>query len=226
MQSQTVFGTAQKSTLPHLNKPRAFVMRLVAQCCAVFFLVSIWCVWSALAADSNAERPDVQGRPERKAVLLLSGAQYGLPVSDTLTTAAVAALREKGLSFSDVYVEMLDLVRNDSPQWRSLLAELLRSKISRANIGVVITQNQAALDFLAQEGYGIVPTHVPVLATLVSTPVVSWRGPPNPVLTITSRWDIEGTIRYGLALFPHARRLVVVGGVDSRQAHSLRRLPQ
>ncbi|MTJ91510.1 MAG: response regulator [Desulfovibrio sp.] len=218
MQSQPAFGAAQKSTLPPPHTPRNFVVRPVALCYAFFLLVFVSGISSALAVGHSANQSDGQVRPERKAVLLLSGAQYGLPVSDTLTTAAVAALREKGLSFSDVYVEMLDLVRNDSAQWRSLLAELLRNKISRANIGVVITQNQAALDFLAQEGYGFVPPHVPVLATLVSTPVVSWRGPPNPVLTITSRWDIEGTIRYGLALFPHARRLIVVGGVDSRQA--------
>lgn len=218
MQSQPAVATTQKNSFPHPDTLRIFVMRLVVLCCAIFLFVFVSGSSSALAVDYGAKQPDVNGRSGRKAVLLLSGTQYGLPVSDTLIAYTVAVLRENGLSFSDVYVEMLDLVRNDNPQWRSLLAELLRSKISKANIGVVITQNQAALDFLAQEGYGLVPPNVPVLATLISNPVVSWRGPANPVLTITSRWDIDGTIRYGLALFPHARRLVVVGGADSRQA--------
>ena len=217
MQSQPAFGTAQTSTLPHPRTRSNFAMWLVALCCAIFLLVLGAEGAFVLAADGDIKTPDAPTRSERKSVLLLSGAQYGLPIADTLTTFAVAALREKGLSYNDIYVEMLDLVRNDSPQWRTMLAELLRSKLSKLNIGVVITQNQAALEFLAQEGYGLVPPNVPVVATLVSNPVVSWRGPPNPVLTITSRWDIDGTIRYGLALFPHARRLVVVGGADSRQ---------
>ena len=55
---------------------------------------------------------------------------------------------------------------------------MLRDKLAKADIGLVMVQNQGALEFLAQDGYGIVPPDVPVLATLISNPAVAWRGPP------------------------------------------------
>lgn len=202
--------------MPRPHTLRIFAMRLVALCCAFFSLGCGAAVATELAIAQSVAPQNLPAKAGHKAVLLLSGAQYGLPIADTLTSSAVAVLREKGLSFNDIYVEMLDLVRNDSPQWRSIIAELLRNKISNIKIGLVITQNQAALEFLAQEGYGLVPLDVPVLAALVSNPAVHWRGPPNPVLTITARWDIAGTIAYAFELFPHTRRLIVVAGTDSR----------
>ena len=204
--------------LPRLQALRIFAMRLSALFCALFLLVAGAAFSPVHANGDSAAQRGVQGGAEHKAVLLLSGAQYGLPVSDTLTTSAVDALRDKGLSFSHVYVEMLDLVRNNTPQWRTMLAELLRHKISQADIGLVITQNQAALEFIAQEGHSIVPADVPVLATLVSNPAIAWQGPARPVLSIISRWDIPGTIHYGMELFPRTKRLVVIGGAGSAQA--------
>ena len=221
MQSQAVVARAPKKPLPCHHVLRIFAMRLAAACCAIFLLATgvesapVQAADSSAAVSSAAVRPGVQGGAGRKAVLLLSGAQYGLPVSDALTTSAVDTLREKGLSFSHVYVEMLDLVRNNTPQWRAMLAELLRHKISQANIGLVITQNQAALEFIAQEGNSLMPADVPVLATLVSNPAIAWHGPARSVLSIISRWDIPGTIRYGMELFPRTKRLVLIGGAGS-----------
>ncbi len=154
---------------------------------------------------------------QRKSVLILSGVQYGLPVTDTLTSGVVATLKENGVSANNIYVEMLDLVRNLDPLWRARLAELLREKVDKANVGLVVVQNQEALEFLAQEGNGIVPPEIPVLGSLLSNPAVSWRGPKHPVLSIVRRWDIAGTVRYGLEIFPRTRRLVVVGGTATQQ---------
>ena len=182
MQSQAVVARAPQKPLPCHHVLRIFAMRLAAVCCAIFLLATGVESAPVQAADSSAAvRPGVQGGAGRKAVLLLSGAQYGLPVSDALTTSVVDTLREKGLSFSHVYVEMLDLVRNNTPQWRAMLAELLRHKISQANIGLVITQNQAALEFIAQEGNSLVPADVPVLATLVSNAAITWHGPARSI---------------------------------------------
>ena len=55
-------------------------------------------------------------------MLILSGSQYGLPVTDALTAGAVSALKAKGVSVNRIYVENLDLVRNEDPRWRATLA--------------------------------------------------------------------------------------------------------
>jgi len=162
---------------------------------------------------SSARQPDAA----HKSVLILSGSQYGLPVMDTLTAGAVSSLKERGISVNQIYVEHLDLVRSSDPQWRATLAGVLRDKLAQADIGLVIVQNQGALEFVAQEGYGIVPPDVPVLATLISNPTVAWHGPPPPMLNIIRRWDLAGTIRHGLKLFPRTRRVVLVTGADSEQ---------
>ena len=135
-----------------------------------------------------------------------------------MATHTIAALRERGISFKDIYVEMLDLVRNESPYWRTVIANALRQKLAKVNICLVIAQNQLALEFLAREGYGIVPPDVPILTTLFSKLDVQWPGTPHPVLNLTGRWDIVGTIRQGVDLFPQTRRVVIVAGSDKLQA--------
>ncbi|MFD2232257.1 response regulator [Phaeospirillum tilakii] len=155
---------------------------------------------------------------EGKAVLFLVGAQYGLPVADALIASTLATLRENGVSTRDVYVEHLDLQRADSPQRRALLAGLVREKLAGKNVGLVITENQAALEFLAQEGYDLLPSGLPVLSTLIVSPSVAWRGAPHPVLNVVNRYDITATLRSGFQLFPATRRLILVVGNPAQNA--------
>lgn len=124
-------------------------------------------------SDAGKAHPAATPDTTRKDVLILVGGQYGLPVSDAVVTGVMAALRNKGISAKDIYVEYLDLVRNEDPGWRVELASLLRDKLARTDVGLVIAQNQAALEFLAQEGSDLVPPGVPVLATLITKPALA-----------------------------------------------------
>ena len=157
-------------------------------------------------------------RTEGKAVLFLIGVQYGLPVADALVASTLVTLKENGVSTPDVYVEYLDLQRFDTPQRRATLAGLLREKLAGKTIGLVITENQAALEFLAQEGYDLLPPGLPVLSTLIINPSVAWRGTPHPVLNVINRYDIAATVRSGLQLFPQTRRLILVVGNPAQNA--------
>ena len=219
MQLKQIVAQTPKTGICRQPTVRIFAMRLVFLCCAIILLVLFGGTASLQANAPKAEQPKVPSVPDGKAVLILSGSQYGIPVTATMATHTITTLRERGVSFKNIYVEMLDLVRNDNPQWRKVLVNALREKLANANIGLVITQNQLALEFLAQEGYDLVPPYVPVLTTQISNPSVSWRGPPHPVLNISSRWDIATTISYGLDLFPRTRRVVVVAGADKQQAY-------
>ena len=170
-----------------------------------------------ISGDPSVERSAVQREASRKSVLILSGTQYGLPVSDSMIAGAVAALKQKGISANDIYVENLDVVRNNDPRWRAALASLLREKLAKANLSLVIVANQAALQFLAQEGYDLVPANTPVLTALSRKSTVAWRGAPLPLLNISNRGDVPGTLRYGLELFPRTRRLLIVDGANDQQ---------
>nr|MBP7628664.1 hypothetical protein [Zoogloea sp.] len=151
-------------------------------------------------------------------MLILSGTQYGLPVSDAVNAGAVAALKEKGVSVNDIYVESLDIVRAPDAHRRAVLASLLKDKLATKNVALVIAANQWGLDFLAREGNELAPPDTPVVATFITTAAVPWQGTPRPILDLSDRADVAGTIRYGLDLFPRRRRLVTVFGADDRQA--------
>lgn len=69
-------------------------------------------------------------------MLILSGTQYGLPVSDAVNAGAVAALKEKGVSVNDIYVESLDIVRAPDAHRRAVLASLLKDKLATKNLSV------------------------------------------------------------------------------------------
>lgn len=56
---------------------------------------------------------------QRKGVLILSGTQYGRPVNDVMIAAAVDTLKSMRVSVNDVFVEHLDMARNDALHWRA-----------------------------------------------------------------------------------------------------------
>jgi hypothetical protein len=61
--------------------------------CLMMMLLLPLPAWSEAAAG-----------PAGKAVLILSGVQFGLPTSDIIVGGAVAALQEKGFSVNNIYV--------------------------------------------------------------------------------------------------------------------------
>jgi PAS domain S-box-containing protein len=173
------------------------------------------------AALSGAAAPAVSAAPrveQRKGVLILSGTQYGLPAADILIAAAVATLQEKGFSINDLYVEYLDLVRYGDPRWRATDTGLLRDKLENARLGVVIAANQAALQFLADEGHDLIPPGTPLLTVFSQPQRITWRGERLPSIDVTTQGDVDRTLRYGLELFPRTRRVFLVVGADDRQS--------
>ena len=94
---------------------RIFLMRLAALFCGILLLAVSAVLSPVLAGGENEAQVAVQNGAGQKAVLILSGSQYGIPVTETMAAHTIAALRERGVSFKDIYVEMLDLVRNDNP---------------------------------------------------------------------------------------------------------------
>ncbi len=160
----------------------------------------------------------VEGPPPAPAVLIVSGSQHGLPVPEAMINGAAAALKAQGIPTSNIYVEHLDLGRFDQPDAAAILAGMMRRKYADKHIEVVITQNQPALEFLAHAGYDLLPAHQPLVATLVATPDITWRGSPRQILNVSNQYDVAGTVHHGLELFPRTRRLVLVAGVGRTQA--------
>ncbi|SDI41838.1 Signal transduction histidine kinase [Propionivibrio dicarboxylicus] len=194
-------------------------------------LAGFFCQFT-LAAETNAQPPggatapsarsalqEVNGkRLAGKAVVILSGIQYGLPISDALIAAATHSLQDKGVSIKDIYVEYLDLARNIEPRRRMAQAVLLRDKFAKIPVGLLIVMNQAGLEFLEKEGRDLVPPDVPVILSIVQKPQGKQNQAQRAMMNVVGQPDVAGTLRHGLALFPRTKRIVVVTGAGDEQA--------
>lgn len=62
---------------------------------------------SAASVPGQAVRTRAAASPnaDRRSVLILSGVQFGLPVSDAVVSGSVIALKGKGVSVNDIHVE-------------------------------------------------------------------------------------------------------------------------
>ncbi|KAA6182055.1 hypothetical protein F2Q65_18515, partial [Thiohalocapsa marina] len=206
-----LFHPTLSDTSPGFGRHRLWAVRLM-------LLASL--LGSMLPTQAGAASPPLVATPQPQqepVVLIVSGSQNGLPVTSALIDGAVAALKAKGVSNRNIYVEHLDLSRLDQSAVAAL-ATLMQQKYASKHIGLVLAQNQAALDFLAQVGNRLLSPGQPVVATLIANPEVAWQNRRHPILNVSNRYDLAGTLRYGLDLFPRTRRLVLVAGVGRTQA--------
>ncbi len=204
------FHTPLIGTSPGLGRHRRWAALLLAS------LVGGMLPTLAVAASPPVATAPSQP-PQETVVLMVSGSQHGLPVSSALIDGAVSALKAKGVPHRNIYVEHLDLSRLDQTDAVAALVTLMEKKYASKHIGLVLAQNQAALDFLAQHGNRFLPPGQPVVATLIANPEVAWHDAHHQILNVSNRYDLTATLRYGLDLFPRTRRVVLVAGVGSTQ---------
>jgi PAS domain S-box-containing protein len=171
-------------------------------------MLALW-LFSAFAWAADAGAPP----PLSKQILILNSSQYGLPVPDSIVRTTVDALRAKGISPSDLFVEHFDLSRNPDATHTANLANEITHKLSKRQIDLIITVNQEAFDFMSTLGSSIAP-QAPILATLIQKPLPSPRLDHRQVINLRSATDAEGTLNHALRLFPRTRHIVVADGGD------------
>ena len=74
--------------------------------------------------------------PSAKKILLLYTYGDGLPAYRKATPAFLSVLTAGGVSTDDLFFEYLDLQRNNSAEYRQRLANLLRYKYARQQVGI------------------------------------------------------------------------------------------
>ena len=62
-----------------------------------------------------------------------------------------------GIDINDLFFEYLDLQRNNNAEYRKRLADLLRYKYAKRQVGLIVTVHTDALNFLLNEGKGLFP---------------------------------------------------------------------
>jgi hypothetical protein len=174
----------------------------LALCCAP--------VRDALAAPAAAGAPGI-------AVLLPYGP--GAPGVDLFAADLRQQLMARGYNSADIYIEHLDLERNDNPAYRRNLKQLLLDKYRPRRIDVIVAVLQPALDYLLLEAPELAPgaALVTVLADLRSELPLGQRA----VLAMSRSFNYASTFQQAMALFPATRHVEVVVGASATEAREL-----
>lgn len=170
---------------------------------------------------ANAQSNRTKSIISEKEVLILNGFQYGLPVTDTYTKSIVDTLIASGMPVSNIFVEYLDLNRNDNDDYRSIMQNNLKEISTNHSIDLIITIDQVAADFITNEGKYLFEG-VPLIVSYDKEPV--WKGPAREIIIAASSNDAKGTVKYAFELFPNTKNVVFIMGKNDENAPFLERL--
>lgn len=177
----------------------------------------LWLAWIAallMPACLAQPQPPAQAQqpaPQKRSLVILFSQHVGFPVVAAIGQGLLTAVREAGLSVTDMHVEYLDLERHPTPEHRAALTQLLQTRVRNLKAAIVFAQGQPALDYALNEGKTLFPgaalmTNVPHLDVID-------RLQGRQMIHVPWRPDYAGTLRLAMASVPKARRaIVVVGG--------------
>lgn len=144
------------------------VGRLSAYFC-LYFSILLFYRLSVVASVVGQERPEISPVLLPKRVLVLYTYGEGLPAYEKATPAFISVMTTGGINANDLFFEYLDLQRNNTTEYRQKLADLLRYKYAKHQIGLIVTVHTEALNFLLNEAKGVSPD-APVFSYLVAKP--------------------------------------------------------
>lgn len=148
---------------------------------------------------------------EQKKILLLFSHADGGKGAEMFKDAFGTAMSSAGFSINDLYFEFLDLERSrDDKGYRQHQKRVFAEKYARRNIGLIVTVQQPALDFLLQAGRYIAPK-APVIAVRAPMPTIA-QAQGRHIVSLANNLDIKGTLEYALKLFPQTQRVFSVTG--------------
>ena len=172
--------------------------------------------------------PQQQASPPHSAKQILVLYTYGGGITSyqKATGAFFSVLTSRGLNNDDVFLEYLDLQRNNSSAYRRRVANLLLDKYGKRDVGLIVTVHTGALEFLLKECRGLFPD-LPVFSFLTAWPeLIETRNTGRRILLRPQSMDMGGTLEVALKMFPETRKVVFVVGAapaDKRLEYEARR---
>jgi PAS domain S-box-containing protein len=184
----------------------------------------LWClvilIWQLSIPVLAQAQPGGSSVPAPKRVLLLYTYGDGLPGYQKATPAFLSVTTAAGININDLFFEYLDLQRNDSAEYRQRLADLLRYKYTKHQVGLIVAVHTGALNFLLDEAKGLFPD-APVFSYLVVRPeLIEAKKTGRRILQRPQNLDMRGTLEIALKMFPQTGKIVfVTGTAEGRLEH-------
>ena len=181
--------------------------------------VSVWIgmIGPVFAQTAEHAPPDI-AHPHPH-VLVLYSYGYGGRGVEVFSDGLIAAMTARGVAVNDLFFEYLDLERHKDPEYRVRLVQSLNRKYEKEDIGIVVTVQQPALDFLLQDGIGIAPGK-PVVSVQAQVPSDA-SARERQIVSRLAHFDISGTLKQAVQIFPQTQNVLFVSGsspADRRMA--------
>jgi len=152
--------------------------------------------------------------PEQVSVLILLPGQPGLPAATAIASGIRAALHTEWTFRVTIEMEHVDVARFPSPDVEERrLRMIYRSKYGNQRFDVIVAALPEPFQFVLRARDELWPG-TPVVVCGVDERSVRDLKPPPGFAILTTRFDMEGTVRAALALLPETRHVALVGGAS------------
>ena len=172
------------------------------------------CAWLLTALLLGAWLGTAQAAPEQASVLILLPGQPGLPAAAAIASGIRAGLLTEWALRVSIEMEHVDVARFASPDVEARrLRAVYGSKYSDQRFDVIVAALPEPFQFVLHARDELWPG-TPVVVCGVDERSLRDLKPPPGFAVLTTRFDMEGTVRAALALLPDTRHVAVIGGAS------------
>jgi two-component system, sensor histidine kinase and response regulator len=178
------------------------------------FLISLLCSLILLGTYPNPARAQAPtesftAKPPKNILILYSYPDITFTTRKNLA-AFLAVMESRDVGIEHMYVEYMDVVRFNGPDYRRRYAASLQEKYAGRHIDLILTQGDGAQAFILEEGQGLFPS-APLLAVL-PTHVLTTANSTRRIVEAPYNLDFQANLEQALKLFPQTTRVVFVVG--------------
>jgi signal transduction histidine kinase len=161
--------------------------------------------------------PTAQAAPGQPSVLILLPGQPGLPAATAIASGIRDVLLTEWAFRVSIEMEHVDVARFASPDVEERrLRVIYGSKYRDERFDVIITALPEPFQFVLRAHDELWPG-TPVVVCGLDERTVHGLKPPPGFAVLTTRFDMEGTVRAALALLPDTRHVALVGGASQAE---------
>lgn len=168
----------------------------------IFFLAILVSILLVATQPSSA-----LAQSARKQVLFINSYHPGYKFSDDITRAITETFAEQGNI--DLRIEYLDTKRVDNPEYYEQVKTLYQVKYKNAKLDLVMSSDDAALNFLFKYADSLFP-NVPVVFVGANFFDVNRLAGYERFTGISEEADIAGTLEVALQIHPATRQIVII----------------
>jgi len=175
---------------------------------------ALLCAWVVMALVLGDQGRTAHAAPEQISVLILLPGQPGLPAATAIASGIRAAIHTEWAFRATIEMEHVDVALFPSPDVEERrLRTMYRSKYRNQRFDVIVAALPEPAQFVLRARDELWPG-TPVVVCGVDERAVRDLKPPPGFAVLTTRFDMEGTVRAALALLPDTRHVALVGGAS------------